>query len=157
MAILARQTNVLWILFCIGIACEKDFSFQFKKNDDGFKQLAAFAIYLIHNISSIVKKLWSLILPVILFLMFVYVNGGIVVGDKENHIPTIHFAMVSHCLAIIGFLSFPNFIAENVFKSSARKSKNRMPFKWCMVLGAIISLGMVFGSKSHPFLLSDNR
>lgn len=157
MAILARQTNVLWILFCIGIACEKDFSFQSKTNEDGFKQLVAFAIYLVRNIGFIIKKYWSLMLPVIIFLMFVYINGGIVVGDKENHVPTVHFAMISHCLAIIGLLSFPNFIAVHVFKSSQPTSKNGLSLKWSLGLGAIISLGMVFGSKSHPFLLSDNR
>ena len=39
----------------------------------------------------LVRELWSLALVPFLFVVFVVVNGSIVVGDKAHHEPALHF------------------------------------------------------------------
>jgi hypothetical protein len=79
-----RQTNAVWLIFfasiivlkrfeCLGIYNDKSFSFS------KFFQLI---IELFKNIPIIIMDTWSLLLPVILFISFVFYNGSVVVGKN---------------------------------------------------------------------------
>lgn len=119
--------------------------------------LIDFVVYLLKNVATVVGALWSLIIPIMAFGAFVIVNGGIVVGDKDNHKPTVHFAMLSHCLAITGILCIPGLISSALYARPKTQRSNALSWTTCLLIGLAISCGMTFGSLSHPFLLSDNR
>lgn len=119
--------------------------------------LIDFVVFLLKNVVVVVGALWSLIIPIMAFGAFVIANGGIVVGDKDNHKPTVHFAMLSHCLAISGVLCIPGFISSTLHARPKAQGPNSLSWTTCLFVSLVVSCGMTFGSQSHPFLLSDNR
>jgi alpha-1,2-glucosyltransferase len=122
-SILFRQTNIVWTFW---IAAESLIQ------EDSFRS---------------VKKYWNFIFIGILFLIFAYVNRGIVVGDRTNHIAITHvpqfFYFVSFCILMIPFYWI---------------GKWRNAVHWI-----VIPLTVLFGflafhfNYTHIFTLSDNR
>eukprot|EP01040_Poterioochromonas_malhamensis_P010342 gene10342-11249_t len=115
----------------------------------------------------LLSLIWPLLLPVIGFVIFVAVNGSIVVGDKDNHVAGIHSAMVSHGIFLSALIFLPVTLDEirqttlpmkqyfmNTWKISQIKT-----ITWITLTSVAFLVGimMVYGSKSHPFLVSDNR
>lgn len=56
------------------------------------------------------QSLWSLAAIPVAFAVFVYKNGGVVVGDKGHHVPVQHFMQIPYlllftagCLATVHF------------------------------------------------------
>jgi hypothetical protein len=82
-------------------------------------------------------------------------------GDKENHVPVLHFAMLAHALALITLIVAP-LVLWDLYASqrSPRKAPTAL-FSTASVmyiaLGGLIAYALVYHSYSHPFLLSDNR
>lgn len=46
----------------------------------------------------LLRELWSLALVPAAFAVFVVVNGGIVVGDRNNHTPVLHLMQLPYLL-----------------------------------------------------------
>ncbi|GJN94016.1 hypothetical protein Rhopal_007079-T1 [Rhodotorula paludigena] len=71
-------------------------------------------------------------------IAFVRWNGGIVLGDKANHVPTVHVSQVFYCIAFAGVFFSPHLLSVARVKTVLRS---------------------LFGGLSiaHPFLLADNR
>lgn len=77
--------------------------------------------------------------------MFVYFTG-----DKDNHRPTIHTAMISHAL----------FISGTIIVLTSQRSKPRSslyPLILAGFIGVLSGVFLIWGSQDHPFLLADNR
>lgn len=89
------------------------------------------------------------------------------IGDKENHQLSLHWVMIVYPLALYGVLMIPNFLGRLFF---AVKRKD-VQASWLSLLGTwnvsqaigygalyiAAMLAFVWGSRSHPFILSDNR
>ena len=106
-------------------------SYSSSEYDSVMLQLFKFAIELIKNIQLLLLETWFLLLPVIIFVIFVIYNGGIVVGksfmvlhilpsfcfsksrpllttgDKNNHTPVFHPAMPCHLVLMISAVAGP--------------------------------------------------
>jgi alpha-1,2-glucosyltransferase len=190
-----RQTNVLWILFSIGIICLREYtktnarvSTTKQQQEQQQKQplspslpenelwmLWKFIQFLVCNLSHILSLTWSLWIPVIVFAVFIisYNHGNVVLGDQTNHIPTIHFALLAHTCTLSGLLLFPKWVFRSIYQwifddddeDNGKKSENYIDHKrvqqryqwWSIVGGFACSLALVYGSRSHPFLIADNR
>jgi len=172
LTILVRQTNAVWVLFIAGTTMLESITASgFISNDDFTIGLVLRFVYCLWlKKLQIVNLTWSLLIPVIGFLIFVIVNGGVVVGDKENHQPVQHFAMAAHAIVIYGMISTPYVIAEGISHHFNAKKKStisvvgrmfscggRGNMILALILSLFLSLGFLFYSLSHPFLLSDNR
>lgn len=177
-SILMRQTNAVWILFIAGtrmlaILQQKKL---FSDNTDISNILPLswnFILVLIRNAPELLLNTISLLIPVFLFLVFVIFNGSIVVGDKEHHEPVFHIAMLLHMLFVTGLLVSPDLLFHSLkllmTKTDTTRNKNKSSFNpiinfffnfnaWLYLLGAfVITATLVYGVKSHPFLLADNR
>ena len=67
--------------------------------DEGFKRYSvqhflAIIHYLASHAHHFLLLLWPHLLVIILFLCFVWANGGIVLGDRKNHTPCLHLPQV---------------------------------------------------------------
>ena len=101
-AIFFRQTNVVWLLFCFGTAAlaelESDPA-RFERLGNGrelsFRVLGNFVTALVAGAPRLLAKLGALLLPVVAFVVFVVLNGSIVVGDKEHHQAVLHWAQLA--------------------------------------------------------------
>jgi hypothetical protein len=76
-------------------------------------------------------------------------------------VPVLHFAMLSHALALMTVTVAPVVLWELVQSlraprraSAAFSSAATVTY---LILGALIAYALAFHSYSHPFLLSDNR
>lgn len=93
------------------------------------------------------------LLIILAFVIFVVVNGSIVVGDKKAHTASLHipqlfyfsifclvFALPHICLEVMSFIKF---VFRNFFVTSA-----------LIILGISI---VHYNTLVHPYLLADNR
>ncbi|KAH9472418.1 hypothetical protein Pst134EA_003034 [Puccinia striiformis f. sp. tritici] len=110
-------------------------------------------------------NLWStlpLLLPysgvVVCFVLFLLWNGGIVLGDKSNHITALHipqlYYFASFSMAFLAPVSFDVFLIRRTLKSLF--GSPRSFFISCCLFITILWTIHKF-TYEHPFLLSDNR
>ncbi|KAI9629691.1 hypothetical protein KEM48_012755 [Puccinia striiformis f. sp. tritici PST-130] len=110
-------------------------------------------------------NLWStlpLLLPysgvVVCFVSFLLWNGGIVLGDKSNHITALHipqlYYFASFSMAFLAPVSFDVFLIRRTLKSLF--GSPRSFFISCCLFITILWTIHKF-TYEHPFLLSDNR
>jgi alpha-1,2-glucosyltransferase len=89
------------------------------------------------------------------FIAFVFINKGIVLGDKEAHQPKLHSAQV---LYFLGFCSL--FGTTWIFNFRILRRflyfTIRTPLVALLVSAMIVYL-ISFGRYAHPYLLADNR
>ena len=130
----------------------------------------AFIYSLVSNLPRLVCVTWPLLLPVSLFVIFVAVfnDGGIVVGDKDNHRMVLHFAMPVHLFMIISLLLGPKEVIASVLEVSvyyknqllsSTTTNRRKVFLLLQLIAVsgIVCLVLYKGCLSHPFLEADNR
>ncbi|KAI1739489.1 DIE2/ALG10 family-domain-containing protein [Xylaria scruposa] len=101
------------------------------------------------------------------FVAFVAWNGGVVLGDKSNHVATIHLAQMLYIWPFFAFFSAPLFIAQllNLASTACRKSTFQDILSMRMAITALVGCGTLavallivrFNTIIHPFTLADNR
>ena len=163
-AIAVRQTNAVWVLFVIGTNMLQQLQDLGKMPQNAsvdelpyLNQLVTFVRALLSDALRLLRCNVGLLCSVLWFCIAVLHTGGVVVGDKENHHPVLHFAMPLHLCAVaaammgtwglLGIKSIP-------LRIYAPRWRDMGLHALCTVA---ISAALVFGSVEHPFLLSDNR
>ncbi|KAK9890024.1 hypothetical protein WA026_008831 [Henosepilachna vigintioctopunctata] len=168
LAIIMRQTNVIWIAMLFGDYILKElYLLSFEKT----RYLKQIRIPL-ESIQTLIRKIvtdpghilkktdfqfvldCSSYLSVIFsFLLFVYLNGSIVVGDKTAHEATIHVPQLFYFATFTLIFAWPHFIScipqflKFVWKN-----------KFLFVVLIISSLCIVhYNTLVHPYMLADNR
>jgi alpha-1,2-glucosyltransferase len=108
------------------------------------------------------------------FVAFVFVNGGVVLGDKSNHVPAIHTPQLLYLWPYLVFFSWPfayqhlirvplTFIAQLPVLADLEHFllfKRRAMLPRILVFAIFISVALVvvrFNTIVHPFTLADNR
>jgi alpha-1,2-glucosyltransferase len=163
-AILARQTNVVWIVF-VGASCtvtqytRSTFDGKGPRNISLGADLVGFCYFLWNYLYEVTMGLLPLVLPCITFVAFVAYNGGLVVGDKENHEVTAHWAMFFHAWAVAAVAYGPISILDalNSGKVSNVATWSSQTWAFAAVLCGTTVYSLMYGVLEHPFLLADNR
>ncbi|KAK0721947.1 DIE2/ALG10 family-domain-containing protein [Lasiosphaeria miniovina] len=75
--------------------------------DDWLFCLISIAISAVCNPLRVLRQVWPHIAVLALFAGFVAWNGGVVLGDKANHIATIHLAQMLYIWPFFAFFSAP--------------------------------------------------
>ncbi|KAM0265183.1 hypothetical protein ACHAQJ_000336 [Trichoderma viride] len=70
----------------------------------------------------VVRQIWPYVTILIAFAGFVAWNGGVVLGDKSNHVATIHLPQMLYIWAFFGFFSLPLFAPYAVLAIDAIRS-----------------------------------
>lgn len=148
MAVFVRQTNVVWVM-CVAVMCVLD---DFERSRPTSRSPLAFARFVVSNLGGIVRQYGSFVLVALLFVAFVVVNGSIVVGDKENHKASRHFAQLSYAAV---FLLAHTAIGALRWRHVTAMLQRRAV---TLIVGAVVLGVLVYRfSEPHPFLLADNR
>lgn len=114
----------------------------------------------------LLPKLFPYILLLLGFAAFILWNGGVVLGDKSNHVASLHLPQMLYLWAYFAFFSAPAMLPsitlrlENAFKSQApfRTLFSFLPRLWVLALALASSAAAVrFNTIIHPFTLADNR
>lgn len=70
----------------------------------------------------VIRQIWPYVAIVGAFAGFVAWNGGVVLGDKSNHVATIHLPQMLYIWAFFGFFSLPLFAPYAVLALDALRS-----------------------------------
>lgn len=98
-----------------------------------------------------------------LFVVFMIWNGGIVLGDKSNHIPALHVPQVYYFLAFAAIFGWPVLLSGDsgvyglLCEVQARMFSGKRRASVTAVLSVFMAITVHFFTIQHPFLLSDNR
>lgn len=160
-SILFRQTNIVWVFYVAYRVMLGTFE-EYHVTPVDQQQQGSSVSRCYHNFLYNKKLILNLIkrgLPYatvgLLFIAFVVINKGIVLGDKEAHQPRLHFAQI---LYFLGFYAF--FGAIWIF--NLRLLKRFLYFiirspLIAIILSTLIMYTISFGRYAHPYLLADNR
>lgn len=175
-AILFRQTNIIWVVFCAALAVRKELLTWLKDmlekkdvkvselNDWDMLKLAVQTVVenalkmnkLFFNLlHSVIRKVVGYVLVVSGFVLFVIINQGIVVGARSQHTACLHFPQLFY------FLTMVNVFA--VFHlTSPYKVLGFVKFCWkhpLLVLSfmAVAYVMVHYYTYEHMYILSDNR
>lgn len=70
----------------------------------------------------LIRQIWPYITVLAAFAGFVAWNGGVVLGDKSNHVATIHLPQMLYLWAFFGFFSLPLFVPYAILVVDAVRS-----------------------------------
>ncbi|KAM9824012.1 dol-P-Glc:Glc(2)Man(9)GlcNAc(2)-PP-Dol alpha-1,2-glucosyltransferase [Neosynchiropus ocellatus] len=174
-AILFRQTNIVWVGFCAAtlVAERMDDAWKAqhaKKTDEksspcqvplsfgGARRVTAFAFGFVTSGSHVKAALvstWPYLLVAFGFLTFVWVNGGIVVGDRTNHEVCLNFPQLFYFFSFTLFFSLPVSLCYYRIRRFLRALK-KQPFFFLLLCVVCLLLVWKF-TYVHKYLLADNR
>ncbi|KAG0327416.1 glucosyltransferase [Dissophora globulifera] len=167
LAVTFRQTNIIWALFVLGTSL-LDLSTTAERRQ--FDPKAAFVytpLQVVRAVIGFVRMLISKLPSAIVmalphlgllagFASFIKWNGGIVLGDKANHVPSPHVVQLFYFVIFAAGLSIFAILGTVPLRRLLKMPTSR---SWPFVF-AIASI-MVFCvqrfTNVHPFLLADNR
>lgn len=109
-----------------------------------------------------------------LFASFILYNGSVVLGDKSNHIATLHLPQMLYIWPFITFFSWPILypylltiplwlLANTPYLGTLEtnvifKRRQLLPRPWLTILFTLLACTVVhFNTIVHPFTLADNR
>ncbi|KAI9849378.1 MAG: glucosyltransferase [Thelocarpon superellum] len=139
--------------------------------EDYLKTGLSLAVATCASIGKAIRALLPYLTVLASFAGFVAWNGGVVLGDKSNHIMTLHLPQMLYIWAFFMFFSFPILSSSLVdalipanalpklFRSSSRPSAAITLRQASIIVTAISLMLMIvhFNTFAHPFTLSDNR
>ncbi|XP_071908117.1 dol-P-Glc:Glc(2)Man(9)GlcNAc(2)-PP-Dol alpha-1,2-glucosyltransferase-like [Coffea arabica] len=117
-------------------------------------------------LSNIWQLKWELVfsfspffLILVAFLAFVYWNGSIVLGAKDAHKVSPHFAQLLYFSLVSALFMAPVHFTSGQFVALVQSLWKKKPFSFFqLVIALTISfLSVHFFSIAHPYLLADNR
>ncbi|PVF95067.1 hypothetical protein CPB86DRAFT_739413 [Serendipita vermifera] len=171
-----RQTNIIWILYIFAFhnVFKLRWAREASNNLHDPPALRASFVDLGRSIWSIVWAIPSLLIEFLpygllslAFAVFVVWNGGIVLGDKSNHIPALHIPQLFYFYAFSTAFGWPVLLFSGTGKTAGpvgliKEVVSRMvgtPRRVAMSVlwTALIATCVHFFTIHHPFILSDNR
>ncbi|KAF2013815.1 glycosyltransferase family 59 protein [Aaosphaeria arxii CBS 175.79] len=136
--------------------------------------IASVALVALRSPIIVIKSVMTYVVLLFLFGGFVAWNGGVVLGDKSNHVATIHLPQMLYLWPYIGFFSLPLLVAPLLapivrrlpggllktfpLDSLIGPTRISLPGIAGVVLFSIFGLLAVhYNTIVHPFTLADNR
>ncbi|PNS19540.1 hypothetical protein CAC42_7384 [Sphaceloma murrayae] len=196
-----RQTNIFWVsVFPAAILLVSSIDIGLEAHEDGetlsdppvresyfddyvfflmslFRRLTE-AVYITLTGKTAYLRVARILLPYVVILAtfggFVYWNGGVVLGDKSNHVATIHLPQMLYIWPYMTFFSFPlsyPYLTQGIFGLLGAmpligpleyqlmfKRKKILPRPSLLIGFALVSALIInYNTIVHPFTLADNR
>lgn len=102
--------------------------------DDVLFFVISVAIAVLYNPIRVLKQVWPHIFVMGLFVAFVLWNGGVVLGDKSNHVATIHLAQMLYIWPLFAFFSAPLILIPILMLLFPLIRKTYTKYQWGEVL-----------------------
>lgn len=150
-----RQTNIAWCLFLLAVLIDsKAKDDNLYKYEEGFGDVITFVKVGVKNLAITVPYA----VVGLLFLGFTYFNGGVALGDKENHVLVPHLAQLCYCVTFITVFTLPiwvsfDFLLGYVKANLLTVSGLVFNAAWIPLLTVVVQGFTII----HPFVLADNR
>ena len=112
-------------------------------------------LLVIQNILQIITLVWPYLIVAVLFVLFIYVNDGIVVGDRSSHQSVLNLPQLLYFSAFSLFFGLPILISVDKLQRFVYTIKKKVV--WTVIFALSCSYIIVFYTHVHPYLLADNR
>jgi len=173
-AVLCRQTNIVWVFLVAALRAgdhwlEEVQHLQAKLKRPTTIALTTYgqAVELLHGsvhllqcpwraaktLGSIVVDCGGYILVGISFLVFIKLNGGIVVGDRSAHTAVVHLPQLFYFALFFSALGFPH-VLPNTLRFLHLVNRHRLT---AMAITLVMMIIVHTNTLAHPYLLADNR
>ncbi|KAK4243927.1 glycosyltransferase [Corynascus novoguineensis] len=185
-ALFMRQTNIFWVVVYMGgleavhvlRSVQPAAQTYYKLHDpplnqsgpeDWFFCVLGLGLTALSNPIKVIRQIWPHLTILAMFAGFVFWNGGVVLGDKSNHIATIHLAQMLYLWPLLAFFSAPllipsilcfitrpiQYLRSLLSLTSGRAVIISIPYTLFTVF---LSLAVAqYNTIIHPFTLADNR
>ncbi|XP_076860881.1 dol-P-Glc:Glc(2)Man(9)GlcNAc(2)-PP-Dol alpha-1,2-glucosyltransferase isoform X2 [Brachyhypopomus gauderio] len=173
-AVLFRQSNVIWVVFCAGsvIAQKMDEAWsleQSKKRDEkspsrtllavhGARKVARFLLgYLTTpvNVKAAISSTWPYATACLGFGAFVVLNDGIVVGDRSSHEACLNFPQLFYFFSFTLAFSLPVSLSlQQLVRFLQVLRRHLSPLLLVTLVSVLLVWKFTF---VHKYLLADNR
>jgi alpha-1,2-glucosyltransferase len=101
-----RQTNIIWTFWIALNSVIEWFEREQQPNAHIGLDLVPFIFFVKNRFAAILVKFYGYILVAVAFVTFVFVNNGLVVGDRTNHIAITHVPQILYfsafCVLFMG-------------------------------------------------------
>lgn len=170
-AVLMRQTNVVWVAYIAGyLLVHRSQPPSYRSTGVRWPAESRTFTGLLPSLWRLVRAcdarlLWPYVVVAGVFGVFLVWNGGsVVLGDKSNHVFTLHLAQLLYfALTVAGLLAIRLVTSGTLSSLLATLLQARQPSRLLAVVGAVaassaaVALVIRYTTVLHPFLLSDNR
>ncbi|XP_076106317.1 dol-P-Glc:Glc(2)Man(9)GlcNAc(2)-PP-Dol alpha-1,2-glucosyltransferase-like [Mytilus galloprovincialis] len=190
-AIMFRQTNIIWVVFMAGLTARQVIVDWFKeKSGSGYQrksikehsnpstatkpsgdsEVTLFQIVkllskppqnkqldLIYLIFRILKSSVCNIMIILGFLVFVYVNQGIVVGDRSHHTAGLNFPQLFYFISFTSVFAFPYMVTPGKIYNFLTSFSKISSYVKALIFVTISFLLIHYFTYVHLYTLSDNR
>ncbi|XP_078276011.1 dol-P-Glc:Glc(2)Man(9)GlcNAc(2)-PP-Dol alpha-1,2-glucosyltransferase isoform X1 [Rhinoraja longicauda] len=172
-AFMFRQTNIVWIIFCAGHVVAQKLTEAWKtdlvkKKDERTacipnlteetKKLGRFIldyVLSLKNLKLLILLTWPYIILVVGFLLFLWLNGGIVVGDRTSHEISLNFPQLYYFFSFTLVFSASHLVSSQKINSFLHSVKKHALL---YISFGIVSLLLIWKfTYVHKFLVADNR
>mgnify|MGYP004704861603 FL=1 len=150
-----KQSNIVWVFFMGAVIIDSIVKDGKKyKYGEGIGDTLTFIKTGLANLTTLIP----FIIVGVAFFTFVYQNGGVALGDKENQIIVPHLAQICYCVTFIMIFTIPIWISSRTFVDYVNDnlfSISGLMFNaaWIPILYIVIENFTII----HPSMLSDNR
>eukprot|EP00698_Gefionella_okellyi_P017834 TRINITY_DN5275_c0_g1_i1.p1 TRINITY_DN5275_c0_g1~~TRINITY_DN5275_c0_g1_i1.p1 ORF type:complete len:446 (+),score=101.35 TRINITY_DN5275_c0_g1_i1:103-1338(+) len=154
-AVLFRQTNIVWAGCVAGSIAIDEAILQRPRT----AARSSIVQQLLQAVRLIVVQMWGFVALAVAFVVFVWWNGGIVVGDRSNHEAVKNYAQLCYAVAFCVALDFAQILNRQFVR-----------YCWLVIRSHMIRSAVVFlllcvvaflmvkhGTLVHPYTLADNR
>ena len=161
-AIALRQTNAVWVAFAVAsgsLRCLHTTA-QLTQHTHLFNALSQLFWGAARPLAKLlVANHWPTLLLLATFAAFLVVNGGVVVGDRTNHAPAFHLAQLLYLTVVVAaphalWRAIPAALPQAV-RDAFAALRSATPVAIFASVGATALAAAT--TRSHPFLLADNR
>lgn len=175
-AILFRQTNIVWVIFVAGLTVRKNLILWLRetgqKSGEVKEEMAEFELLritmellwnsfrtrsgdLITLLLNILQDAWCYIFVGLGFVAFVIINDGIVVGARSHHSACLNFPQIYYFLCMTNFFALFHLITPWKLLEFLKFS-----FQKYLFIGIFIGISVILihnFTYQHEYLLADNR
>jgi len=171
-AIMFRQTNVVWIVFIaassacdalLGVIMPEKRSDSNRSDANLVRVVFSWLQNAVRNERRsllrvtviIVKAVWPYFLVVFGFVLFVSINGSIVVGAKQDHAAGFHFPQLFYFFGFTVAFSFVHFVTRETVCGFFGLAKRNVAALLVVTSLAVAAVGQF--TYVHRYLVADNR
>ncbi|KAF8922192.1 glucosyltransferase [Mucidula mucida] len=168
-----RQTNIIWVMYSFAYSVLAEMRFRRPEGGAKLHDPSALEAHFgdllltLRSVPQVFAGVLRSFVPYTLLLTvcasFVMWNGGIVLGDKSNHLPSVHIPQIYYFVGFATAMGWPVLVSGNPGPLSLlNEVKNRMfgsKSRWLVTLftASVMAVTVFNFTIQHPFLLSDNR
>lgn len=158
-ATLVRQTNVVWTVFTLGVAVMQECNVATSAGGS----LVGNVTMLLRRLSQRGLQVMAVCAPLAavpaVFVVFVRLNGGIVVGDRSAHVAVPHLVQPMYFALFSAAAMAPTLLNRKRLMVLRDRMAQRPATSLAAFMAAVaVVVAAVEGfTVAHPFLLSDNR